>query len=235
MSGCVIDGVLLVEVVGTLARSAVSLFVRVSMIPGPSSGLDLPARSTALLVSLFAGVSIFPERSLGPILSPGPPVWGFDCPFDTTSCTMICSSDVFPDMSPASAFGFWPSSSDSLPISRGGVSPSVGPNVHIHSRLLFRRPCTGVEGISSASSSSLLSSSGVDTRRRFSLEVLESESEASDSSIMGVGIISTRLSWNTTLFTGGNIRRGARAEVADVSRRGRGLLRRMLREPIGRL
>ena len=52
---------------------------------------------------------------------------------------------------------------------------------------------------------------------------------------MGIGRISVSLlSRKQTRFTGGNMRRGIRADAADMCRRGRGLLRRILCVPIGR-
>lgn len=46
---------------------------------------------------------------------------------------------------------------------------------------------------------------------------------------------SSSRSRNVTRFTGGNIIRGVRAEVAERCRRGKGLLRRMLRAVMGRV
>lgn len=85
----------------------------------------------------------------------------------------------------------------------------------IHSRRRLRLPCIGVKTLSSSSV----------VLRPLILSLIEgflrlfavlSESEASDNaSTACLGIISSRSSRNSTLLTGGNIRRDALADVAD--------------------
>ena len=104
------------------------------------------------------------------------------------------------------------------------MSSSTG--LQTHSRLL-RLPWMGVEWPSSASMTSrlLLWSSSDD-------EVSSSGSDKT--SMTGVGTNSTSLSWKATRFVGENIRLGVLVEVADMCRRGKGLLRKMLCVPMGR-
>lgn len=111
------------------------------------------------------------------------------------------------------------SSGDSFP-------SSAEPNVHIHSRLLFRLPC-GVVGANSASSTFKVPCDD-DTLPRFWLESLASESD-DDSSTTGVGINSTRLLRKTTRLLGGKISFDDFADVARRRRLDKGLLRRILR------
>lgn len=71
-----------------------------------------------------------------------------------------------------------------------------------------------------------------DTIPLFWLELLASESDESGSSTTGVGINSTSLLWKTTRLLGGNIRFDDFDDVAERSRLGKGLLRRILRGTI---
>ena len=104
------------------------------------------------------------------------------------------------------------------------ISSSTG--LQTHSRLL-RLPWMSVEWPSSASMTSrlLLWSSSED-------ELSSSVSE--NPSMTGVGTNSTSLSWKATRFVGENIRLAVLVDVAVTCRRGKGLLRRMLRVPMGR-
>ena len=105
------------------------------------------------------------------------------------------------------------------------TSSSIGRQTH--SLLRLRLPCIGVACPSSASITSLL--------LRCSASVAGASSSVSDgSSMIGVGAMSTNFSANDTRLTGGNIRLAPRADVADICRLGRGLLRRMLCVPSGR-
>ena len=124
--------------------------------------------------------------------------------------------------------------------------PATGSSVQTHSRLFLRRPCMGVEGASSTASVSstalpfvVIDKDGFSPRLRFDLPSLESEDSDSDSdaSTTGVGATSARLSRNSTLLTGGNIRRGGR-EVVALSvrcRLGSGLFLRIERAVCGRV
>lgn len=133
------------------------------------------------------------------------------CTFATSSCIWNGGvSDLFPCETASCDFS---------------ISSSTG--LQTQSRLL-RLPWMGVGWPSSASM----------TFRRLLWSSSDEEVSTSVSdkpSMTGVGMNSTSLSWKATRFMGGNIRLGVLVDAAETCRRGRGLLRRMLCVPIGRM